>query len=101
MRRIIFTSCCLFVAAVSVYDAMLVILHRGLIHDFERNPFGRWIIEGQGGDVWLFVLTKLAGTALVCTVLVTLYECHARLALVVSGGLACFQTILFWYLTFR
>jgi hypothetical protein len=97
---VIFAACCLFVAAVSVHDAMLVVLNRADIAELERNPVGRWLIELQGGEVWLFVLVKLAGTAVVCAVVVTLYEFRARLALVASGGVAAFQMILLWYLTF-
>ena len=93
-------SCCLFVAAVSVHDAMLVILNANVIGDVEQNPVGRWLIALQGGDVWLFVSLKLVGTAVVCAVLVTLYEYRTRLALASSSGVAAFQAGLLWYLTF-
>lgn len=97
--RVIFGACCLVVMVVSVYDAMLVVLHRDLINKFEQNPIGRWFMDMQAGDVWLFVSAKLIGTALVCALLVMLYEYRVRLAVPVSGGLACFQLALLWYLT--
>ena len=79
---------------------MLVILNADIIGEFERNPVGRWLIELQSGDVWLFVVVKLVGTAVACTVLVTLYELRARLALIVGGAVASCQMALLWYLTF-
>lgn len=99
-HELLFGACCLLVVGVSVYDAMLVVLHRSLIHAFERNPLGQWLIDVQGGDVWFFVSVKLLGTALVCAVLVMLHEHRARLAGAVGGGLACFQLVLLWYLTY-
>lgn len=99
-NEIALAACCLFVAAVSVHDAMLVILNANVIGEVERNPVGRWLIEMQGGEVWLFVLSKLVGTAIVCAVLVTLYEFRAHLALAASSGVAAFQAGLLWYLTF-
>jgi hypothetical protein len=92
--------CCLSVATVSAHDALLVVLNRANIGEYERNPVGRWLIELQGGEVWLFVLVKLVGTAVVCAALVTLYQWRARLALLVGSGVAVFQMILLWYLTF-
>jgi len=98
--EITLAACCLFVAAVSVHDAMLVVLNATVIGEVEQNPVGRWLIELQGGEVWLFVSVKHVGTAVVCAVLVTLYEFRARLALAASGGVAAFQMGLLWYLTF-
>ena len=97
---VVFCACCLLVVAVSVHDAMLVVLNADIISQAERNPVGKWLIELQGGDVWLFVLAKLTGTAIACSVLITLYELRTRLALVASLGVACFQMILLWYLIF-
>ena len=96
----VFAVCCLFVMAVSVHDAMLVVLNADIIGEFEHNPVGRWLIKLQGGEIWLFVLAKFVGTAIAIAVLVTLYELRARLALVAGGGVASFQMILLWYLTF-
>ena len=93
-------ACCLFVAAVSVHDAMLVVLNASVIGEVERNPIGRWLIELHGGEVWLFVSLKFVGTAIVCAILVTLYEFRTRLALLASSGVAVFQAGLLWYLTF-
>ena len=98
--QILLAACCLLVAAISVHDAMLVVLNAGVMGEVERNPVGRWLIEVRGGDVWLFVSLKLVGTAVVCATLVTLYEFRTRLALAAGSGVAAFQLVLLWYLTF-
>ena len=55
-----FLLCCIAITAVSVHDAVLVVLHEEVISEFEQNPLGCWLIRLQGGEVWLFVWTKLA-----------------------------------------
>ncbi len=95
-----FAMLCMFVMAVSVHDAMLVVLNADVILEVERNPVGRWLIELQRGDVWLFVLTKFLGTAVVCSILVMMYEFRVRHGLLAVGGVASFQMILLCYLTF-
>jgi hypothetical protein len=92
--------CCLLIAAVSVHDAILVVLNANVIGDVEKNPIGRWLIEAAGGEIWLFVSLKLMGTAIVCATLVMLYEFRSRLALTAGTGVASFQAGLLWYLTF-
>ena len=66
---IVFAACCLLVMAISVHDTMLVVLNADIIGEVERNPVGRWLIELQGGEVWLFVLVKLVGTAIASAML--------------------------------
>ena len=100
-RGVVFSVCCLFVMAVSVHDAMLVLIYRHLIEEFERNPVGRWLLDAHGGELWLFLSAKLGGTAVVCAILITLYEHRRRLAFVIAGGLTLFQIILLWYLSCR
>lgn len=100
MGDLVFAVCCLLVVAISVHDAMLVVLPRNVIHEFEQNPFGLWLIELQGGDVSLFVWIKFMGTSVVCTALIMLYQTRRRLAILVSSGLAMCQITLLWYLSF-
>lgn len=97
-RLLPFGLCVLFIASISVHDAILIILNDDVIDEVEQNPLGRWLLRMQGGDVWLFVLVKLAGTAFVCAALITLYQIHRRVALAVSSALAAFQFILLVYL---
>ena len=94
-----FLLCCTAITAVSVHDAVLVVLHEEVISEFEQNPLGCWLIRLQGGEVWLFVCTKLAGTALAVAVLVRIYEHYSRLALTVAAPTAAFQLLLLLYLS--
>lgn len=91
----------LMIVAVSVHDAILVLLNHKVIRDDEMNPIGRWLIEQQSGDVWLFVLSKLCGTAIVAAVLASLHRRRRRLAFVVAGALTCFQIGLLLFLSLR
>lgn len=100
LSKAVFLMFCLIVMAVSVHDAMLVILNSDLILEVERNPVGRWLIELQRGDIWLFVLTKFLGTAVVCSILVMMYEFRVRQGLLAAAGVASFQLVLLCYLTF-
>jgi hypothetical protein len=86
------------VGAVSVHDAILVVLHDDVIDEMEANPLGKWLLELQGGEVWLFVLLKLVGTAFVGATLIMLYSRHRRMAISVAGALAVFQLLLLGYL---
>ena len=88
----------LVITAVSVHDAALVVLHYHVIGETEKNPVGRWLIDMQSGDVRLFVLLKMCGTAVVCAVLVTIYRRRRRLAFTVAGAVACFQLGLLLFL---
>ena len=97
---ILFCFCCGFVALVSVHDAALIVFHHQTINELEQNPVGYWLLQLHGGEVWRFLLAKLAGTALVCAILATSYrnaKCHA---VPIAGALAGFQLALLCYLTF-
>ncbi|MBW3599884.1 MAG: hypothetical protein KY475_21755 [Planctomycetes bacterium] len=89
----------LVIAAVSVHDAALVVLHYSVIRESEWNPIGRWLIDLQHGDVWLFVQLKMCGTAVVGAVLVTMYGRRRRLAFTVAAAVACFQVGLLLFLS--
>jgi hypothetical protein len=74
------------------------VLNHEVILECEQNPVGRWLIEANGGSVWLFVGVKLFCTAVVCALLVSLYEHRRRLGFAAAGGLAAFQAVLLVYL---
>ncbi len=95
----LFGVCCLFVTVVSVHDAALVVANHEVIRDVEQNPIGRWLLDLQGGEVWCFVLMKLAGTAFVCAVLIRLYQRSKGMAMVSVSTLAALQFLLLCYLT--
>jgi hypothetical protein len=98
-REILFASLLLFVAAVSVHDAALVVLLDDLIADFERNPVGCWLIEVAHGSIWLFLFVKLFGTAVVSATQVMIYQRRPQLAWVITSSLASFQFGLLLYLS--
>ena len=97
---LVFAACCAWIAAISVHDAVLVVVHHELISQYEQNPLGKWLLQLHGDDVWPFLLVKLAGTAAVCTVLVRLYQFRSAIALPVVSALSCFQLLLLLYLHF-
>ena len=68
-----------------MHDALLVVVHHEVIDYTEQNPLGRWLLQHGGGDVWLFVCVKFAGTAVVCAVLVILYRYRSVLAVTGPG----------------
>lgn len=98
---LIFAACCAWIAAVSVHDAVLVVIHHDVIAQTEQNPLGRWLIQCRGGDVWLFVLLKFAGTAAVCAVLVKLYQHCAFVVVMIAATVAGFQLLLLLHLHMR
>lgn len=99
-RELLFGMFCLFIGLVSVHDTMLIVANHDIIGDVERNPVGKWLIDVQAGQIWLFVVLKLAGTALVCTVLVELFRRCRRIAMTAAAGVGTFQMVLLTYLTF-
>ncbi len=46
---VVFSLLCVVVAAVSVHDALLVVVNHEIIGQAEQNPVGRWLLEMQGG----------------------------------------------------
>ena len=78
---------------------MLIVANHQVIGEMEQNPVGRWLLSLQDGHVWLFVFVKLASTALVCTLLLTLWERWWRGGLAAAVGVASFQSALLGYLT--
>lgn len=88
-----------FIAAVSIYDAYLVILYQNVIINMEENPVGQYLIRMNGGDVTLFVVSKATGTLLVLGVLATLYRFRRIWAYLVAAGLSAYQFGLLMYLT--
>lgn len=89
-----------FIAAVSVYDAALVIWCANVIAFTEQNPVGQYLIQINGGDPTLFVLLKLAGTTLTVLALRRLFEQFRHLAVPVASGVASVQMTLLMYLSF-
>jgi hypothetical protein len=89
-----------FIAAVSIYDAALVILCADVIALTEQNPVGQYLIRINGDDPSLFVLLKLVGTSVAVLVLLKLFQDFRHLAVPVATGVASAQMWLLLYLSF-
>ena len=89
-----------FIASVSIYDAVLVVLYADVIAATEQNPVGSYLIAINGDDPSLFVVLKLIGTALTVVVLLELFQKLRHLAVPVVTGVASAQMSLLLYLSF-
>lgn len=94
----VFFGLWLFVIFVSVVDGYLAYRNRHQMLIFERNPWGRALIEWNGGRVWYLLAAKLAGTVVASAVLLVIYRASPRLGVVVVSVLACLQLGLLLYL---
>ena len=96
-RRMLFPLAWLFIAAVSVYDAWLVMLYQVCIVDVELNPVCLFIMT-SGHDIAGFLLAKAIGTTAVLVILIALYTHAPRLAYPVIGVVSAFQMALLLFL---
>jgi len=88
------------IAAVSVFDTLLIVRFRDSICVMEENPMGSWLLEVASGDIGVFVRVKLAGTLIVLTTLTFRRLRRSRKALPVTTSIAAYQTSLLTYLIF-
>src|SRR5580704_10024332 len=98
LRTAMFTTVLIFDGGVSAYDGYLVVRTGEMIREFERNPFGRYLIDSNDGDPALFLRVKAAGTIVALTVLAALRKRSRRLAGPVAVGLVFFQSGLLIFL---
>ncbi len=98
ISRLIYYIGCLVIALISVHDAMLIVANHGIISQVELNPLGLWLLELGGGEVWLFVCTKILTTSVAVTAMLLLYQSHRCLAWRVMPGVAIFQAGLLYCL---
>lgn len=89
-----------FIAAVSIYDAALVLIYADVIAATEQNPVGSYLIAINGDDPSLFVVLKLIGTGLTVVVLLEMFQKLRHLAVPVAAGVASAQMSLLLYLSF-
>lgn len=101
-----FTSMWLVVGLVSAYDAFLIVKYQHVIHDFEMNPLGRWMMNlehfrpiSDTSGVANFLGCKFAGTVVVLGMMGLIYWRRERLGLTVAGAVALFQLALGAFLT--
>ena len=95
-----FVALWLFVIFVSVYDGYLAVRFRDELHKYELNPVGRLLIQLNGGQVWLLVAAKFAGTVLAATLVLLIYGRWPRVGLAIAGVVACLQLCLLLFLLF-
>lgn len=87
------------IAAVSLYDAYLIVRFRDMIWMMEENPMGRWLLEIADGQVGIFVRVKLAGTVMVLSLLMLMWKMRMSILFPVTTTIASWQTGLMIYLT--
>jgi hypothetical protein len=94
----VFACLWLFVIFVSVLDGYLAVRYRDELPRTELNPLGRWLIRMNGGQVWLLVAAKFAGTIAAATAALLLFGRWPRAGMVVVAAMAAFQLWLLLYL---
>ena len=95
---ILFRLVWLFIIGVSVFDAYLVLHLRDVIQDTERNPVGLALLSAAQGHVWLFLLAKITGTVLACTVLLVIFRSNGKLGFLIALVVGAFQFGLLMFL---
>jgi len=88
----------LFIIVVSAIDGFLVWQHRQQILNTELNPWGRFLILANGGDVWFMLAVKFVGTVVACGMLLLIRRWSTRLGLVIAGAVASLQLCLLLFL---
>ena len=98
LSTILFFGVWLFVIGASVHDGFLVLANRDVMLNDERNPVGRWLVERNGGDVWLLLAVKAIGTIAAATLLLVLFWTAPRLAWIACTAVAALQVVLLLWL---
>ena len=99
-HAILFFVFWLFIIFVSVFDGYLAVRHRADLHRGELNPIGRALIAANGGQVWLLVAAKFAGTVVACSLLLLIFSRNRRFGITIAGVLAALQLWLLLFLLF-
>lgn len=99
LELLLLRLCLALITVISVHDATLIVVNHEVMMEFEENPIGLWLLQIQGGDVWVFVAAKLFGTSIVVTILSELFRWRRKLSLTCAIALAAFQSLLLGYLT--
>jgi hypothetical protein len=94
----LFAALWLFVIFVSVFDGYLVVRFRHELHKTELNPLGRWLIQLNGGQVWLLLATKFAGTVAAAALVLLIYGRWPRLGITIASVVASLQLCLLLFL---
>jgi tryptophan-rich sensory protein len=90
----------MFIIVVSAIDGFLVWQYRQQILNTELNPWGRFLIFANGGDVWFMLAVKFIGTVVACGMLLLIRQWSIRLGLVIASAVAGLQLCLLLFLFF-
>lgn len=93
-----FVTLWLFIIFVSAIDGYLVFRYRYLIHSTELNPVGQLLLSASGGQIWMLLGVKLAGTIAACAALLLVYWRHARRGTLIAAAVAAIQLLLLAFL---
>jgi len=99
IRNTAFHLTCFLIVLVSSIDIYWLSKNRDLIHEYELNPIGQYLLRLDNGDVSLFILCKTLGTYIVIASLYILFHYRKRYAIVSISILAIIQIILLFYLS--
>ena len=99
IRNIAFHFACFVIVLISSIDIYWLSKNRYLIHEYELNPIGQYLLGLDNGDVSLFILCKTLGTYIVITILYILFHYHKRYAIASIIILSIIQIILLFYLS--
>ena len=89
-----------FIVLVSVIDTYWLIYNQTIISHVELNPVGQFLILAGGGNIELFVLCKIIGTAACAVVLYNIFKINKRKGFIIAGAIALFQLGLLLFLYF-
>ena len=87
-----------FIVSVSVHDAYLVVANRSAMLHNELNPLGRWLVQCNGGDVWLLLTVKATGTLVAATLMLFLFWTNRRVAWIACASVAGLHLVLLLWL---
>jgi hypothetical protein len=95
---ILFVALWLFVIFVSVFDGYLVVRYRDDLPKNELNPLGQLLLRLNGGQVWLLLAAKFAGTVAAATLVLLIYGRWPRVGMAVATVVAGLQLGLLLFL---
>lgn len=95
---VVFSSCCLFIAGVGLWDTYLVVEYANSIFELEENPICLYLIQQDPSQLQVFVTAKVIGITVVVTALVALYRYWKRAGVIITYAVTVFQFSLLSYL---
>ncbi len=94
----LFLGLWLFSIFVSVFDGFLALRYRETLLHGELNPVGQLLIALNGGDVWLLLAAKFAGTVVAASLVLIIRSSYPRWSLPIMSVVAGSQLSLLLFL---